>query len=384
MGVADGVVTGVTQIRDRGPESTSWNLVVVGDGFTSAEQTVYQTAVDTFVTELLASPPFDESIVSNSINVFRVDVESNESGADNPATCPDGTTPFGGAATTAATYFDAEYCSGTVRRLLTVDEALVVTEVNALVPEWDAIVAIVNHYEWGGAGSPDVAVYSLGAGPDVAIHELGHEPFGLADEYESYAGCSSGETTQDNYTGGEPYEPNVTIDTNRATLKWGNRVDATTALPTTTNSDCTQCDTQLSPVPAGTIGCFEGAFYHHCGAFRPAFDCKMRVSSFDFCRVCQDVVHGIVVQTACCFVATAVYGDPWHPDVAVIRSWRDRHLASGAPGRFGMRVLAAAYQWFGPRLARRVLVRPRLAARLRAAIFQPWAALLRRRAAGRG
>ncbi len=30
-----------------------------------------------------------------------------------------------------------------------------------------------------------------------------------------------------------------------------------------------------------------------------------------------------------CFVATAVYGDPWHPDVVAIRTWRDDTLAAG-------------------------------------------------------
>ena len=39
---------------------------------------------------------------------------------------------------------------------------------------------------------------------------------------------------------------------------------------------------------AGTVGAFTGAFYNHCGAYRPEFDCKMRTLSKPFCSVCQN------------------------------------------------------------------------------------------------
>jgi hypothetical protein len=120
---------------------------------------------------------------------------------------------------------------------------------------------------------------------------MGHTAFGLADEYESYVGCGSGEVGHDVYSGPEPVEPDVTIDTNRSTIKWGHLIDPSTALPTTSNGNCTQCDPQPSPVPQGTVGAFEGARYFHCGIYRPEFNCRMRALGFPFCAVCQEVIR---------------------------------------------------------------------------------------------
>ena len=62
--------------------------------------------------------------------------------------------------------------------------------------------------------------YSLApAANEIALHEMGHTAFGLADEYEYFAGCG-GEAGHDHHPAVEPTEPNVTVDTNRATIKW--------------------------------------------------------------------------------------------------------------------------------------------------------------------
>lgn len=144
---------------------------------------------------------------------------------------------------------------------------------------------VVNSSIWGGAGGT-IATTSTAVGWEaVAIHELGHSTFGLADEYEYWAGCGV-DTTQNTYTGPEPSEVNVTINTNRSTLKWGSLVLASTSLPTTSNADCTRCDPQPNPLPAGTVGAFEGARYYHCGIYRPEFDCMMR-NLTGFCAVCR-------------------------------------------------------------------------------------------------
>jgi hypothetical protein len=64
-------------------------------------------------------------------------------------------------------------------------------------------------------------VFSKAPGADeIAIHEMGHTAFGLADEYCCFAGCSSGETGHDSYTGGELAQPNVTANGDPATIKW--------------------------------------------------------------------------------------------------------------------------------------------------------------------
>ena len=150
------------------------------------------------------------------------------------------------------------------------------------------VLLIVNSTIYGGSGGA-VGTYSLAAGAtEIAIHEMGHTAFRLADEYAYYAGGA--ETGHDHHPAGEPTEPNVTTNTNRATLKWRGLVAAATALPTMSNPNCAQEDSRPSTVPGGTVGLFEGAHYYHCGAYRPEYTCKMQVLSVPFCRVCSDVI----------------------------------------------------------------------------------------------
>jgi hypothetical protein len=119
---------------------------------------------------------------------------------------------------------------------------------------------------------------------------MGHTAFWLADEYEYWAGCGI-DTDRNRHPANEPAEPNVTINSNRATIKWRGLITASTPMPTTRNADCARCDPQASPVAAGVVGAFEGAHYYHCvqyhcGAFRPAFTCRMRALNNPFCGVC--------------------------------------------------------------------------------------------------
>jgi hypothetical protein len=279
MTPSDGTVVGTTKILDNGPAAVRWNLVLLGDGYRQQELGQFTGDAQTFLDTLLATEPFD--VLTTSVNAFRVDVASTDSGADDPVDC-------GGTGTTADTFFDASFCTNGIRRLLVVDTTTVMQVASDQVPEWHVAMVLVNSPVYGGSGRSGIAVFSLANQADqIALHELGHSAFGLADEYEYYEGCGSGETDQDVYTGGEPAEPNVTINTDRATLKWRDLVLPTTPLPTAENADCSQCDPQPSPVPAGTVGAFEGGRYFHCGIYRPEFNCTMRSLGQPFCAVCQ-------------------------------------------------------------------------------------------------
>ena len=153
---------------------------------------------------------------------------------------------------------------------------------------------LVNSTVYGGSGGA-VGTFSLAPGAEeIALHEMGHTAFDLADEYESFQGCASGETDRNNHPASEPAEVNVTINTDRATLKWRHLVAAATAIPTTNNANCAQCDPQGSPVVACTVGLFEGAHYFHCGAFRPEFNCKMRALNNPFCAVCRERIRTVL------------------------------------------------------------------------------------------
>ncbi len=274
--MGSGYVIGTQKIVDNGAASERFNLVLVAEGFQAGEISDFSNQVQQFVNFLFTTPPFDS--LSSAFNVYRVDVASTESGADDPTAC-------GGTGATVDTYFDASFCNGNIRRLLLVDSAKVIDTVDVEVPEWHQILVVVNSTIWGGAGG-SIGTTSISPGwENIAIHEMGHAAFGLADEYQYWAGCGI-DTDRDHYTGGEPAAPNVTINTDRSTIKWGDLILATTSLPTTSNPTCAECDTQPSPVPAGTVGAFEGAYYHHCGVYRPQYNCMMR-NLQPFCAVCR-------------------------------------------------------------------------------------------------
>jgi hypothetical protein len=278
MSERDGRVIGTTILQDSGKRG--FNLVIVSEGYKQAELPTFATDAKAFMDKFFLTAPFDSH--QAWFNVHRVDVASTDSGAKDPAggAC-------GGSGANPATYFDASFCWGNLPRLLGCNSDLVRKVVNAQVPKWNGILVIVNSTTYGGSGGA-VAVFSRAAGSaEIGIHELCHSAFGLADEYSTHDGCDSGEAGHDNYTGAEPAQPNVTANINRNTLKWGSFVAASTALPTTVNADCTKCDPQASPVATGTVGAFTGAFYNHCGAYRPEFDCKMRTLTKPFCSVCQ-------------------------------------------------------------------------------------------------
>lgn len=279
MSTADGAVLGTTQIAGSAPRNRAFNVVLLAEGFTAAQQNDFNNACMTFVNAFRATPPFDE--LSPAINVFRVNVRSTDSGADDPAAA-------GGTGTTVNTYFDASFGGNNIRRLLVCNTTTALQVAAAQVPEFTVVLLIVNSTVYGGSGGA-VGTYSLASGAtEIAIHEMGHTAFGLADEYPYYAGGN--ETGHDHHPAGEPGEPNVTTNSNRNTLKWRWAVTDTTAIPTMANPNCSQVDSRPSPVPAGTVGLFEGAHYYHCGAYRPEYDCKMRALSVPFCRICRQVI----------------------------------------------------------------------------------------------
>ena len=279
MSAADGSVLGTTQIFGTAPRNRAFNIVLLAEGFTNAQQNDFNNACTAFLNAFRATPPYDH--LSAAINVFRVNVTSTDSGADDPVS-------GGGTGATARTYFDATFGANNIRRLLVCNATTALQVAAAQVPEFTMALVVVNSTIYGGSGG-SIGTYSLATGAtEIALHEMGHTAYGLADEYAYYAGGN--ETGHDHHPAGEPHQPNVTTNTNRATLKWGWAVAAATAIPTMSNPNCAQVDGRASPVPAGTVGLFEGADYYHCGGYRPEFSCKMQALGIPFCRVCRQVI----------------------------------------------------------------------------------------------
>ena len=276
MSTADGRVVATTKIVDNGPAETRWNVVLLAEGYRDQELPAFGDYATQFASKLLATPPFDR--LTPAINVYRVDVASTDSGADDPTTC-------GGPGIVARTYFDASFCNQGIERGLQVDIGTALAVADQAVPQHAMVMVSVNSLTYGGTGGT-VAVFSRAVGADeIALHEMGHTAFGLADEYEYFLGCGV-DTDRDNHAVLEPAAANVTTNANAESIKWRELVTAK-QLPTTHNADCTKCDPQPSPVPEGTVGAFEGAHFYHCAAYRPEFNCRMRQLGQPYCAVCR-------------------------------------------------------------------------------------------------
>jgi len=299
MGSKDGRIGDATKILDNGSSIQRWDLVVVAEGYQESELPKFAADTQSFVNLLFATAPFDQ--LKRAINVHRLDVISQESGADDPKTCT------GGTGATPKTFFDATFCARGIDRLLTVDSGAVIAAVTSKVPLWNSIVVIVNSSKFGGSGGP-VAVFSV-SGFETGLHEMGHTAFGLADEYACLT-CRSDEKDRNHQTPPAPGAENVTIEKDRAKVPWRDLILDGTPIPTTSNPDCLKVDPQTtSPVGASTVGAFEGANKFHCGVYRAEFDCKMRNLGQPFCAVCQRKIRWNLTHYI--FGTPETFGSTW-------------------------------------------------------------------------
>jgi hypothetical protein len=281
--MANGFVIGATKIIDAGPDKLRWNVVILSEGYQESE--IGQFAIDAqdFASTLLSLAPFDR--LRAAINIHRVDVASTESGAEDPLKCNG---KLVGTGAKPKTFFKAKFCRNGNRRLLEGDSGKAFDVAKNRVPQVHLAVMAVNSPIHGGSGGK-VATFSKAPGAsNVAIHEIGHTAFGLADEYEYSSNCQ--ESGHKHHSTSEPSQANITTNKNRNTTKWAGLIKPATAVPTTANADCAECDPQLSPVPVGTVGLFEGADYYHCRVYRPEYDCRMRNINMPFCAVCQQAI----------------------------------------------------------------------------------------------
>jgi hypothetical protein len=287
---ADGTVQGLTTLIDNGPATDRLNVVLVSEGFQASEITDFEDACDDFVAALQAEAWFP--VLGGAINVHRLDVASTESGADDPVTCGSEST---GSGATRATFFDATFCNGGIRRCLSGNTTLVRDTLDVQLPQWHVAAVLVNTSQRGGCANGNVFWTALSSDwREVVLHELGHAAFGLADEYDYWDGCDT-DTDRDNAPVGEPFEPNVTTDTTAA--KWRDLVTSGAPIPTMLNPDCAHCDRRANVLLEDTaIGLYEGAQYYHCGRFRPAYICKMRDSSEEFCGVCLAALADVLAE----------------------------------------------------------------------------------------
>ncbi|GAA5108247.1 hypothetical protein GCM10023319_80890 [Nocardia iowensis] len=247
----------VVPIQQTGPSSQRFDLVFVGDGYTSSQLGTYKDHAVNRWNEIVQVEPFKS--YKNSFNVWAVNVVSQQSGVDND--------PRG---TYRNTALDMTFWCGGTERLLCVNETKAI-QYARLAPEADQVIALANTTKYGGAGGR-VATSSGGnaAAGQIVLHELGHSMAGLADEYDY---------PNDRYTGREPREVNASTYTSaqmqQNRTKWYQYLG------------------KQSP-DGGVVGTYEGAVYHKRGVYRPTQNSLMRSLGREFNLIGLDAMKAAI------------------------------------------------------------------------------------------
>lgn len=270
-------------LRHRGAPETKVDLVILGDGYTEAEQDLLERDARRLVDDLFEPswptvPPGDEWLFRDYRELFNVTLYrliSRDSGVDYPGrgvykdTALDSSigcfygTPESGA--------EDGVC---------IDHGRVVQVAKDLAPHADVLVVLLNApNNWKGMGSDNIAALGSGGNTWVLQHELGHALGKLGDEYWLQRECAvhpcSGRPDC-------PY-PNMTAHPTRDRLKWRAWVEPETPLPTP--------DLPSGVYDGGPIGAYEGGLNCPSGIYRPTYTgCAMHGLGYDFCPICREAM----------------------------------------------------------------------------------------------
>ncbi len=238
-----GLAAQVTKIKDAGPDDKRINFVILGDGYTSGQQTDFADHADNITTDFFNEPPFLQ--YTNFFNVHALEVVSQEGGADHPGTATDVNEPVF-AVSTVNTALNARFDAGNIHRLLVVSNSLVYAELAAHYPNYDQAIIVVNSPFYGGSGGATAVGSAHSSASNLALHETGHSFMNLGDEYNS---------------GNNSERPNITAQSNAGNTRWNDWVS-------------------INGV---------GEFSRNGSTFKPVDgECMMELLSRGFCSVCQE------------------------------------------------------------------------------------------------
>jgi hypothetical protein len=302
----------VVQIERNGDPAEKVDVLLLGDGFTVAEQDEFLEKAREMADVLFATSPFKER--RSDFNIWALAPHADESGVSRPSTGIYRDSPAG-------TSYDAFRSE---RYVLTYENKAW-RRIASSVP-YDFVEILTNSETYGGGGI--YGLYSTAAinsewAPYLFVHEFAHHFAGLADEYytSSVAYESSGNLV-------EPYEPNITALLDPANLKWRHLMHSTTPVPTPwpkaeyekhslayqarRNSMRTENVSEdkmnalfrsnqeivegmfSAAVHDAEIGAFEGAGYQAKGLYRSEMNCIMFTRTTDFCQVCDAAIRLVI------------------------------------------------------------------------------------------
>lgn len=275
-----------------GDPHTKIDILVLPEGYTKWELFRFRRELRHFTRIFFAAKPF--KTYRDRFNIWYLNVPSEESGIDNPRKQHYVKSAFGLSYNT----FNSD------RYILAFDNKTI-RDIAANAP-YDQLYFLVNSSKYGGGGIFNLysTCYSHAEDeksawwPDyVFVHEFGHAFAGLADEYYSSQVAYSDFYPSDI----EPWEPNITVTTNREKLKWKQLVEADTPIPTPWEKSLYDNIPRTKTAHKDSllrkqqywqkVGAFQGAGYASEGLYRPYLDCRMFSKSLtEFCPVCQAAI----------------------------------------------------------------------------------------------
>lgn len=248
---AQTTVLGVDTIWKSGPINKRINLVILGDGYTNPEQTLFISDVNNVINYMFNTSPFDS--YKNYFNVFAIKCESPQSGVTHQGIATDVTEPAS-PVMAVTNCFSTKFDNYNIHRLIySMDASAIYSVLAQYFPSYDQALVLGNSPEYGGAGGAYAVSSTHASSKEIVLHEMGHSFAGLADEYWAGAGFAT-------------EKPNMTQD-NSASNKWGQwqGINLIGAYPYGTSA------------PDNTW-------------FRPHQNCRMRYLNKPFCSVCKQTI----------------------------------------------------------------------------------------------
>lgn len=244
-------------IHKGNPDADCIDVVILAEGYTSAQRGLFWRDARAAVEAILSSEPF--ATFKDRFNFLAVAPPSRESGVSVPREGLWKRTPL-------RSNFDTFY----TERYLTTGAVFAIHDILSGLP-YEHIIILANTEGYGGGGIYNA--YTLTTAhhrmfKPVVVHEFGHSFGALADEYST-----------DSYDDPfyfpdvEPWERNITTKVDFGG-KWKYMME--------------------TGVPG--VGLFEGAGYQAKGVWRPCEDCRMRTNSADgFCPVCREAIRRMIL-----------------------------------------------------------------------------------------